>query len=421
MVSSPDTFALCKSIAEPTYFDPSLRKAVEFVHKYYDEYSTTPTPEQIEAETNVELAEKTLTRDQILYSAKEIETFCKREALKQAIYNAPDMLEKGKYSEMEQAIKDAISISLNSDLGIDYFIDPYTRIEAEASKPSRTSTGWRDVDDLLNGGLARTEMLLLTANSGGGKSIGLANLAVNFTTMGFNVMYITLELSESLVARRFDTLYTGTASVQWDDKHEEIAEVLASLSGNVGNLVIKHMPSGTNANTIRGYIKEFELKNGYVPDLLIVDYLDLMGANEKVSADNIWEKDKRAAEQLRDIGFDYDMFMATASQQNRSAIEAEQLNQGHIAGGISKVNTVDVHASIILNSAMKAEGVVGFAFLKTRNSDGVGKTVFLDWNNTTLRISNPTRKERIDADGVIIDRVSSSQQKKHSLKSLMDM
>ena len=178
-------------------------------------------------------------------------------------------------------------------------------------------------------------------------------------------------------------------------------------SGIVGGLAdYLGCPTGINglqvsALPFRAYLKEFELKFGYLPDLLIVDYLDIMGANEKVNADNVWEKDKRAAEQLRDIAFDYNMYIAAASQQNRSAIDAQELNQSHIAGGLSKVNTVDIYASIIMTPTMKAAGEIGFSFLKTRNSDGVGKTVYMMWDNKTLRILN--KNDNVDEDGVLLD------------------
>lgn len=404
------------------YFDPSLRKTVDFIHTYFDKYNTTPNPEQILAETSTTIKQRTLTHDQVSYCAAEIEAFCKQMALQRAIYAAPEMIQTGKYSEVERAIRDAIAVSLNKDLGTDYFDDPFSRIEKEALSPLRTSTGWPLMDAILGGGLARTEMLLLTANSGGGKSITLANLGLNFVLQGFNVLYLSLELSESLIARRFDTIITGVPSVMWQDKHKEIAADLQGLSGAVGKLVIKYMPTGTNASSIRGYLKEFELKHGYIPDLLIIDYLDLMGANEKVSADNISEKDKRATEQLRDIGNYYNMFIASASQQNRQALEADQLHQGHIAGGLTKINTVDVCASIILDSAMKAKGVIGFEFLKTRNSDGVGKRIYLDWDNTKLRIMNPKRDMKVDEDGVIIDRISSAKSNtKTTLQGLLQI
>ena len=322
-------------------------------------------------------------------------------------------------------IRDAISISLNRDLGLDYFADPYERLERLSLVPLRTPTKWKAFDDLLNGGIARKEILMFSANSGGGKSIALANLAVNMAEQGFKVLYLTLELSEELVAQRIDTMLTGVSSVAWQQNYKTIASSVIQLRDTMGKIHIKHMSPGTNSNKIRAYLKEFELVHGYVPDLLAVDYLDLMGPNEKVSADNISEKDKQSTEQLREILFDYNMYGATASQQNRSAIEAVELNQGHIAGGLTKVNTVDVYASIIMTPTMKAAGEIGMTFLKTRNSDGVGKTVYLRWDGRSLRILNAISDTNVDEDGVITDRIAqlSAGQvtRKKSLLDIMDM
>lgn len=421
LISSPDTYALCRTIVKPAYFNPELRSVVEFVHEYYDKYNATPSVEQVYAETDVQVTQRKITRDEISYCADEVEAFCRRRAVESAIVAAPQQINKGNYTAVEQAMRDALLISLNRDLGIDYFADPHKRISEQNSTAARTPTKWADVDANLNGGLARTEIILFSANSGGGKSITLANLAVNMLEQNLNVLYITLELAESLVAQRFDTMFTGVQTAALRTQGEAVAEQLVTMSGKMGKLFIKHMPSGTTANAIRAYLKEFQLTHNINIDLLVIDYLDIMGANENVSADNVWEKDKRATEQLRDIGFDYNMFIATASQQNRAAIDAQQLNQGHIAGGISKVNTVDVYISVILTPTMKAAGEIGFVFLKTRNSDGAGKTVYLKWINNSLRIVNPDVSE--DNDTEVFKKIqgtTAASKQSYSLEDLLN-
>lgn len=421
MISSPDIFALCRNILKSSYFTPDYRRAVDFLHNYYDKYSATPSIDQINAETSVVLKKQDVTKDQINYCTDEIEAFCRQKAIESAIVTitASDLIKKGDSGKIEQLVRDAISVSLTKDLGIHYFDNPLERLEENAKAPQRISTGWRDVDNSLGGGLARTELLLVSANSGGGKSITLANLAVNMVLQGLNVLYISLELSETMVAQRFDTMFTGVPSVNWQSHMYDMANTIEKIGPNAGELTIKRMSSGTSAMAIRAYLKEFELKRGIIPDLLVVDYLDLMGSNEQVSADNIWEKDKRATEQLRDILDDYQMMGATASQQNRAAIDATELNQGHIAGGISKVNTVDWYISIVMTPAMKIAGEMMFVFLKSRSSDAVGTQVLLKWDNTWLRVSNADKQQEED-------RFEESIQQKKKLhkgekKSLLDI
>lgn len=400
LLSSPDTFTLCKSILDADYFDPEYRKVVGFLNKYYEEYSALPSLDQVEAETSVALVQRTVTRDQIKYTTNEVESFCRRKAIERAVLASPALIEAGDYGKVEQLVRDAISVSLHRDLGLDYFKDPLSWLERLASSPLRTPTGFTPIDDLLGGGLARTEIILFCANSGGGKSITLANLGYNFLKQGKRVLYLTLELSEDLVGQRYNMMFTGIPSFAIQREYETIAYKLNTVSKELGHLVIKWMPSGTNSNAIRSYLKEYELQYGVVPDLLIVDYLDLMNPNEKVSADNIWNKDKLSTEQLKDVGTEYNLFVATASQLNRAALEAEEVGQQHTAGGISKVNTVDWQWAIQQTPAMKAQGEMLFLCLKSRSSDAVGKSVFMGWNNKFLRIEDPKEEVGTDNQGL---------------------
>lgn len=423
LISSPDTFALTKSIVKPSYFVPELRNAAQFVIDYYDRYNSVPTPEQVEAEADVKLGIQTVDRHQLEYCTNEIEAFCRQRAIEQAIVASTGLLKTKDYGKIEQMIKDAVLVSLNRDLGTVYFDTPEERLQAMLDSPVKIPTKWREFDDALFGGLSRKEMIIFSANSGGGKSITLANVAVALLEQKLNVLYITLELSERIVAQRFDTMFTGVKSMNWQQHVGEIVSTLNNLRHDSGHLTIKYMNSGATSNDIRAYLKEYELRFGHVPDLLIVDYLDIMGTNQYVPPQEMFVKDKMASEEYRNILNDYNMAGATASQQNREAIKASEITQAHIAGGISKINTTDVHASILFTDGMKHTGEIGFQFIKTRNSDGVGKVVYLNWDNDHLRIRDRERSKDSTSLSQLIPNKSGSGigvERKRTLTDLMD-
>ena len=386
LISSADTFAICQAIVKSEYFDPELRGTVQFIKDYYEEYNTTPNPTQIEAETGIEVDTQPVAPDQLQYTTDEIETFCRRRALEKAVLNSPKLIEEGNFGLLESTIKDAIMVSLNRDLGLRYFDDVEARLQRMMEETPVISTGWKEVDELLFGGISRKELLLVSANSGGGKSITLANLGFNQAALGYNVLYISLELSEDVVAQRFDTMYTGISRRDWKAHTSEIITRIESEKDNNGAMDIIQMRSGTNANQIRSFLKEYYLHYDIMPDVLILDYLDKMHPNEKVDMGDVWTKDKLVAEQLRDIGVEYNLAVATASQLNREAVKASHHDHSHIAGGISKINESDVYWSITMTESMKAQGQCAFTFQKTRNSDGVGKTAYMKWDGKYLRI-----------------------------------
>lgn len=386
LISSPDTFAICQGIVEPEYFDPEFRNTVKFVKDYFNKYNSTPETAAIKAETGQTIQKHLVSKDKIEYCTNEIESFCKRRAMEKAILGSVAMVNAGDFGTVMTTVRDALLVSLNRDLGLRYFDDPQKRLDRMNNGNFVESTGWSEIDDLLFGGVSRKELLLVSAGSGGGKSICLANLGFNFINRGLDALYISLELSEDVIAQRFDTMFTGISRKDWKQHVSEIAVRVTSAKEGKGNLDIKQFPSGTNQAQILAYLKEYHLFYGKMPDLLVIDYLDLMNPNEKVDLSDVWVKDKLVSEQIRDIAVQHNIIVATASQLNRSAVKATQHDHSQIAGGISKINTTDVYWSIIFGDAQRAKGDIAFVLQKTRNSDGVGKTVYLKWDAKHLRI-----------------------------------
>jgi len=393
LISSPDTYALCSSIVNPSYFDPEFRNAVEFVHKYYDQYHQTPAVEQIDAETGVKLQVREVSKDQLDYTTNEVEQFCKTRAMEKAVLESVPLIEEKKYGEIEDKIRNAVTVSLNRNMGTDYFRDPEGRLHRMGQEGVKISTGWKQVDDLLYGGVERGQLIVFSANSGGGKSVTLSNLGLNFLEQGLNVVYFSFELSEDLISQRYDTMVSEISTAVWKYHKDEISQAILTAGDNNGHFLIRYMPSGTTPNTIRSYLKEYELIYKRTPDLIIVDYLDIMEPNQRVSADNVFEKDKRVSEQIRDIGNDYRAVIASASQQNRGAVDQTHINQSHVAGGLSKVNTADIWISILANKAQRAANECAFQFLKTRSSEGEGEVVYMQWTKN-IRIKDHLNSQK---------------------------
>lgn len=227
-------------------------------------------------------------------------------------------------------------------------------------------------------------------NSGAGKSLFLQNLAVNWATAGLNVVYLSLELSEKLCAMRIDAMHTGydTREVMRniDDVHMKL---LQSHRKNKGSMRIKQMPNGCTANDIRAFIKEYEIHTGVKVDAILVDYLDLMmPMSKKISAENLFVKDKYVAEELRNLAVELDILAMTASQLNRGSYETADYDASTIAGGLSKINTADNVFGIFTSAAMKESGRYQIQFMKTRSSSGVGSKIDLAFDVKSLRITD---------------------------------
>lgn len=388
-LSDAETFIRCQNIFDPENFDQRLRDTAEFITNYVDQYKVMPEVIQVNAVCKSNLDSVQVPKENYEWLLEEFEKFSRHKGLERAILASADLLDKGDYGPVEKLIKDAIQISLSRDMGTDYFEDPRGRLEKLKNANGQISTGWPSVDKKLYGGFNRGELNIFAAGSGGGKSLFLANLGVNWAIAGLNVIYLTFELSEHLVSMRLDSMVTGVATREIFKNIDDVELKVKMAGKRAGNIQIKYMPSGKNCNDIRAYLKEYQVKKGQKPDVLLIDYLDLMmPLSVKVSPSDLFVKDKYVSEEIRNLAMETQCITVTASQLNRTAVEEIEFDHSHISGGLSKIQTADNVIGIFTSRAMKERGRYQIQFMKTRSSSGVGQKVDLEFNVDTLRIND---------------------------------
>ena len=251
LLSSEEIFSRCQNILDAKYFVNKLRPSMRFILKYVNEYNVLPKIEQVNAETAMNFVKidniSIQHQDSFLH---EIEEFCKNRALADAVTGAVSLIEKGNYGEVEKRVREAILISLQKDLGTNYYEDPRARLLNIKDKNGQISTGWKTVDDKLYGGLNRGEITIWCAGSGVGKSLFLQNEAINMSGQGLNVVYISLELSEGLTSMRIDSMLTeiGTRDIFRNLDTVEIKVKQAGFTN--GDVYIKQIPQVSTTNDI---------------------------------------------------------------------------------------------------------------------------------------------------------------------------
>ena len=403
MLADPDVFVRCSSIFDADLFDRKLKTAAKFISDYSMAHNILPTKEIINAATKLDFdVPENVDSRHYDWLFQEFETFTKHKSLERAILESSELLLTGDYGLVEEKIKHAVQIALTKDLGIDLYMDPKSQLEKMKNNKGLIPTGFRDLDYKLFGGHNIGDLVIYAAPSGGGKSIMLSNLGINWTLMGKNVMYVTLELSEDLVARRLYSMICDTSTREIFKHIDDIELKLKLIAKRAGGFQIKYMPAGKNTNDIRSYIREYQIKHNKKLDILLVDYLDLLyPINKRVPVDNLNLKDKFVSEELRNLGNEEQVLVASASQFNRSSIDEVEYGHNHIAGGLSKIQTSDFTGGIYFPKQLRDRGRIEIQLLKTRNSSGVGSKVNLAINVDTLRMS--------DCDDEIAEPLSTAQ------------
>lgn len=390
MCSNAELFTRVMNIMNPLNFDKRTRPVAEFMVEHASKYSILPDITQIKAATgeDIELIPD-LNDGHYDWFLDEFENFTKRQELERAIIKAADLLEKGEFDPVEKLIKDAVQISLQRDMGTNYFADPKSRLDAYFNQGGQVSTGWPQLDRLMYGGFSRGELNIFAGGSGSGKSLLMMNTAINLLQQGLNGVYITLELSEGLTSLRTDAMITGMSTKEIRKSIDDAALRVKMQSKKMGQYQVKGLPAQSTINDIRSYIKEFQIKNKTRVDFVIVDYLDLvMPVSIKVNPNDQFIKDKYVSEELRNLAKELNVIFITASQLNRTAVDEAEFDHSHIAGGISKINTADYVFGIFTSRSMRERGKYQIQCMKSRSSTGVGNKIELEYNIDTMRITD---------------------------------
>ena len=401
LLSNCEIFTRTQKFIEPEFFEPLTRAIIKFAKEYYREHGTKPSFKVINAkfpDNELDVKEFTedlqsLEQDELNYFCDEVIEFCKDKHVKKAVRQyAEDVFNDKEITSLMNELSEALNISMDSDIGIDVFHEsPATRLNNMMDNIDMISTGYPDIDKLVGGGVRRGDSTLFGANSGGGKSVMLTNIAYNLSCKNLNGVYITLELSSDLCAQRFDSIFTGIGMKDVFDNIEDVQEFYNDNTSNKSShLFFKKMPSGTNTLEIKNFLDRVKSQKGISLDFVIVDYMKKMAPNNPSNyKNNINGWDGAISVELRDMYQEYQVYGFSAFQLNRSAVDADNINQSHIEGGISKLEESDTSMYCVRREEDKDNKQISIGPMKQRNSD-YSDEIKLGWDPRTLRVSNDT-------------------------------
>lgn len=388
----------CIGIMKPSYFDAPLDKAVECIKTYFTKYHSCPDVDTVEAETSIALKERDVEDHEREYVLEELEEFCQEQAMAEAILNAVDLVNDGERSSAVELIRQSQLVRLDRSIGVSLFDDPAERIRNTDLVSDRVSCGIGPIDD-LGGLVGRGDMFLFFATTGGGKSVLLANISRNMAKMhGYNVLVVSLELDEVMYAKRLDAITTNTPIKQHMDSADEIAAKLAQLKEEgMGDILMKRLPYRSSPNDVRNLITEYHLDRGYYPDVLILDYITLMGGNTNHRG-NISTEHEEIAFSLKEILVEFGMYGFSAGQITKDAEGVTELTPAHCAGGKTLVNASDLSLGLVATEEDIDNNQVQMAQLKVRNAGRVSTKHILYRSAETLNMSDkpytgPTQKQ----------------------------
>lgn len=273
-------------------------------------------------------------------------------------------------------MRDALSVCFDSSIGHNWMDDYETRWLSYQNKTRKIPFKIHILDKITKGGVELGTLNILLAGVNVGKSLGLCSLAADYLQKGSNVLYISMEMAEEVVAKRIDANLLDVSMDDIDDGKISYPEYKSKMErwrkANVlGELYIKQYPiGGAHALTFKALLNELKLKKGFKPDVIIVDYLGICASSRiKIFSENSYTLVKAIAEELRALGVEEQVPIWTGAQTTRGGWDNTDITMSDIAESAGLSHTADFILAVIETDELAQQGVQLFKQIKSRYGD----------------------------------------------------
>jgi hypothetical protein len=396
-----------KSI-KPQYFSSQVTEdLLTLCYSYFDQFAKAPDQhfhdELVRFLQDKEEDKKQLYVDYLLklekletpneaYIISRINAFVLSREFEKAAIKFIELAKKGEYEEAKQIMTSAIRTGIaKEDVGLRYLDGQTpTYYESEAGNNEYLmGTGFQTLDRRMPRGLRRTDFLLVLGGDKGKKSWACVHFGKEALIHGLKVLHITHELSLEETEMRYDRMLGGLVSynkepvtiekidndgnlitkerIQADSvfDQQKVSQARKRAARFGGELIIKKYPMGycTMDETIR-YLDYLEAYEGFIPDLLMVDYIEKMRLPQKM--------ERRDAINdyyilLKGIADERKLLAITVSQVTRDALQKKTLGQKDPAEDIRKMGNADLILGISQTKTQSIENRMQLTVMANRH------------------------------------------------------
>lgn len=383
------------SLNEEYFENSSYRWIVNKLLKYFFEFNTNPTLETLSIEIKkveneilrlslietLREAYNSSTSKDLEYIQSEFLNFCRNQTMKKAIIDSVELLNKADFEGIRNIINNALKAGEDKNIGHDYHKDIETRYREDTRNP--LPFPWKVFNDMTQGGMGGGDLVLVFGNPGGGKSWVVTCIGAYIASLGYNVLHYTLELSESYVAKRYDSIFTQIPVHALKDNRKKIEKLTQSIKGRI--VIKEYPPKKASFGTLKNHIRHLKMHEDFEPHFIIIDYLDYIKTrNRKEKKDEVDD----AYIEAKSLAKEMNIPILSPSQANRTGAGKKIIEGDNAAGSYDKIMIGDIVLSLARNRKDKIKGTGIFHWIKNRyGTDGLSFISKIDTDRGNIEIN----------------------------------
>ena len=392
LLASPSLAEKVAPYLKQEYFESQEYATIYHVYQeFYDKYQTLPAfaALRLGVEENRTLSEREvknvvdalddlkntapLDDTQLPYLVEQAEKYCQDRAVYVALRKSVAMLDDTKAipHAIPDILREALSVRFDTHVGHDFLADAEQRYEFYHRAESRIPFDIEVFNTATKGGIPKKTLNVVLAGTNVGKSLFLVHKAAACLRMSKNVLYITLEMAEERIAERIDA---NMMNIPMDDvvaltRAQYMRKIESLRQSSTGRVIIKEYPTGAaHAGHFRALLQELRTKQGFVPDIVFIDYLSICASSRvKMGASvNSYTYNKSIAEELRGLGVEHDIPIFTAAQFNRDGSAATDPGLDKISESFAIAQTADFIIALTTSEELEKNNQLQVYTLKNR-------------------------------------------------------
>lgn len=425
-------------VKEEYFEDQSEARLFKLIHEYAGKYNEVPDSSTLLVQAKNDLSLSEMQSDDLLETIKDVVSIIptkNMDFLKQttqdwvqqrAVYNAIQQsisIYRGEEKKITIAavpdiLAKAISISFETQIGQDYIDDAGLRYDFYTNPESKVPFRIDTFNEITCNGLTRKTLNLFVAGTNVGKSLALVSLAADYIRDGLNVLYISCEMREEVVFQRVDAniLQIAVNDIPNIPREKFIDRIESLRQKSYGTLKVKEFPpTSASVLNIRQTLDEMKMKQGFVPDVIIVDYLQILASYRLPYSVGSYYFFKSVAEELRAMAVETNTVVWSAAQFNRANMSATDVGMDGIAESAGIAHTADGMWALIRTEELDAVGQLAVTQLKSRYANKAVKNRFTIGVNIELQSLyglEDDRSDRLIQPGGTLQRASAETTRK---------